>query len=924
MRKVAALVALLFVSIFGAASHSYGSYPYFQVESTIWPQGASAGAAFGTAVDTDGERIIVGAPGQGNGAVFIYARDGAHWLEEARIEAPSGPAGQEFGAAVAIAGDLAYVGVPGHSGGLLSEQTGRVDLLERSNGAWRVAGSMQCPDAGRGDRCGAAVSAVPGYVFVGAPGLPDVQRTEAGRVFVMRADGTELQTLQPSSSIGRQFGAAIDASGDRLIIGAPARTGTDVAAAGQVYFYDRLGASLFARGMDAAPTSVGAPMTYGANVAIDGNDAVVTTVPQYDNQVGFYVSGDAIFYGRSGATWSVVDSYLADLDSVALRNGTALVGAWYWDTIYVMQKTPQYGWDVVGYLGDFWSGVEGRTEEFAASLAYDGRVVALGSPLEAQPGKQTGAAFAYYDNWPPWAYAGGDQVIDDVDDDGVERVRLDGNRSGDPDGEIVSHTWLLAGDVLATEPVVDVDLPLGVHVVRLDVTDDLGGTSSDTVRIEVRTPTTEARFRWNPTNPWVRGWTSFIDDSSDLRSPIRHWDWDFNGDGRTDSTARHPHHIFESAGPQTVRLTTTNQDGDTLVAQRVVQVRGGWPTADAGDSRIVKDTDRNLVETFTLDGSKSHSDAGIVAWEWWGGLQDSGEPTMEDTQALGVHRYQLFIEDGDGYWAADETTVIVASPDGNATASTIQPDFTVDQTWGRYHRFVDATKDSGSDRAAAWLWDFDGDGKVDAEGERVNHEFDAPGEHVVRLRVLTEQGFSPTVDRAIRVNNEPPSAYFWPQFHTVPQGAYVIFQGTPWDEGEIRSWEWSMSDGMTSDHADFGRTFDEIGEVDIVLTVVDDGGLQDTQEGLITVIDASEWESIYGEFDPEDLEPPPAEPPVDAAPPPATEPPPVTVETSEPQSRPATAETPNPEWYGVPLWIWIVLGSLLLVVPLIVVPASRR
>jgi hypothetical protein len=91
---------------------------------------------------------------------------------------------------------------------------------------------------------------------------------------------------------------------------------------------------------------------------------------------------------------------------------------------------------------------------------------------------------------PPVADAG--DPIDAVAGPGcMARVLLDGSRShqpGVPDATLV-FTWRLGDDVLGTGAQLEADLPLGVHVVELEVEAD-GHSHRDTVRVEVvdRTP----------------------------------------------------------------------------------------------------------------------------------------------------------------------------------------------------------------------------------------------------------------------------------------------------------------------------------------------------------------------------------------------------------------------------------------------------
>lgn len=75
---------------------------------------AETEAAFGAAIEMEGGRAIVGAPGAafGFGAAFAFQRDGDGWSDPVRMEAPDAAEGDVFGSAVGLAGDDVWVGAP--------------------------------------------------------------------------------------------------------------------------------------------------------------------------------------------------------------------------------------------------------------------------------------------------------------------------------------------------------------------------------------------------------------------------------------------------------------------------------------------------------------------------------------------------------------------------------------------------------------------------------------------------------------------------------------------------------------------------------------------------------------------------------------------------------------------------------------------
>lgn len=88
-------------------------------------------------------------------------------------------------------------------------------------------------------------------------------------------------------------------------------------------------------------------------------------------------------------------------------------------------------------------------------------------------------------NLPPTADAGADQSVSDADRDGVEILQLDGSKSSDRDGRVVSFEWTEGDKSIAQGTQPRVSFPVGRHDVTLTVTDDDGASDTDSVLITV-------------------------------------------------------------------------------------------------------------------------------------------------------------------------------------------------------------------------------------------------------------------------------------------------------------------------------------------------------------------------------------------------------------------------------------------------------
>ncbi len=139
---------------------------------------------------------------------------------------------------------------------------------------------------------------------------------------------------------------------------------------------------------------------------------------------------------------------------------------------------------------------------FETTYAFD-LVVSDGSSLgTASVGFRVLASTAG-PNLPPMAGAGADQTAT-AGPVGQAMVALDGSGSMDLDGTIVRYRWSEAGVELfdGSAPTTTVSLAVGVHDITLEVTDDDGDSSTDTVRVTV-TPGAEATMIVTPEDPFA-------------------------------------------------------------------------------------------------------------------------------------------------------------------------------------------------------------------------------------------------------------------------------------------------------------------------------------------------------------------------------------------------------------------------------------
>jgi hypothetical protein len=146
-----------------------------------------SGQVHGTSIDVSGDLAVVGAPGDGPGlgydapgAAYVYRRSGNFWSLEAKL----GPDDElftfpEFGSSVAVDGNRVLVGSKGGGeGGVLS---GSVYVFEKTRIGW--AQLDEWAGVAAGDGYGASLAADGGFALVGVPGA-DVHGDGSGTVLV--------------------------------------------------------------------------------------------------------------------------------------------------------------------------------------------------------------------------------------------------------------------------------------------------------------------------------------------------------------------------------------------------------------------------------------------------------------------------------------------------------------------------------------------------------------------------------------------------------------------------------------------------------------------------------------------------------------------------------------------------------------------
>jgi hypothetical protein len=150
-------------------------YQYNSVQQQFFNLGQILGTVganfrYGSAVDTDGVRLAVGAPFEtGGGAVYIYHQGPGGWEIQQRIQPAGMPSSARFGGSVSIEGDRIVVGAEGDNSNA-GFSTGAVYVFTRnSESVWNSTAKLTGLDTASSDQFGRAVMLRNNRIIVGAP-----------------------------------------------------------------------------------------------------------------------------------------------------------------------------------------------------------------------------------------------------------------------------------------------------------------------------------------------------------------------------------------------------------------------------------------------------------------------------------------------------------------------------------------------------------------------------------------------------------------------------------------------------------------------------------------------------------------------------------------------------------------------------------
>jgi len=317
-----------------------------------------------------------------------------------------------------------------------------------------------------------------------------------------------------------------------------------------------------------------------------------------------------------------------------------------------------------------------------------------------------------------------------------------GEDSNSPNGKIDQYEWDFS-DGSSTETSMNVSHTFdsaGTYEVKLTVTDEEDKEAEESLTITVRGPqgTPKASIKTTPSSSGgvVSGSAPFqvsfdASGSTDSDDNIVDYQWDFNGDGSTESFGQTGNFTYTEEGSYTAELSVVDSDGNTDTATVTVEVSLEGIQADVTADKI-----QGVVPlTVNFDATGSTFDGGSITSYIW----NFGDGTSPVTgQSTISHKFTQI--------GTFEVIVTAIGSDGTRSDANInitineiplQACFTPTTQSGPAPLSVTFDPGCSTGTVTDYFWNF-GDGST-STGVKPSHTFDNSGEYTVTLEVNDSQ-----------------------------------------------------------------------------------------------------------------------------------------------------------------------------------------
>ena len=369
----------------------------------------------------------------------------------------------------------------------------------------------------------------------------------------------------------------------------------------------------------------------------------------------------------------------------------------------------------------------------------------------------------------------------------------------------------------------------GQFTVRLRVSDEDGGQTSDTLTVTVAnvSPTADAGQNLTAREGELITFDGTLTDPSPIDEAALQFEWNF-GDGSRNSQDVDPQHAFANEGVFEVELSVLDKDGGFGTDSIQVTVTNVAPTVDIGQAVTVAEGQAHTFVATVVDPGVD--DRLEYTWQLGDGTRRTGRDLTEVTHTYtrpGQLTLRLSVNDG--------TTTTTATI--NVTVTNVQP---VVQTLvfpqvgdeGQQLAFRAVATEPGRDdpNGLTYTWDF-GDNTILANTGPVEvfHTYRDEGVFTARVTIADGEGAALVVQRSVTISNLAPVVDAGEDV-IVEEGEPFTFEGSAVDPGagDVLTYCWDFGDGSEEQCGvglnDLEHTFVDNGDFTATLTATDDSG----------------------------------------------------------------------------------------------------
>jgi PKD repeat protein len=350
-------------------------------------------------------------------------------------------------------------------------------------------------------------------------------------------------------------------------------------------------------------------------------------------------------------------------------------------------------------------------------------------------------------------------------------ANLDGSKSTDADGTVVSYAWDFGDGTTGSGATVShTYVSAGTYTVKLTVTDDGGATGTTTTTVSVAPPANvppTAAF-----TPTTNALALAVDASAsnDPDGSVVSYAWDFGDNAK--ASGKTATHSYAAAGTYTVTLTVTDNQGATGTTTQSVTVQKA-PNVPPTASFALNSTGLAV----SVDGTSSSDVDGTVAsyaWNFGDGATATGVTATHTYAASGSYTVTLTVTDNDGGTGTSSQTSTVQAPVNQ------KPTAAFSLTPTNLSVAGDASASSDPDgTVASYAWNF-GDGAT-ATGKTASHTYATAGTYTVTVTVTDNQGATGTTSQTVTVTSPAPVPFALDNFgRTVSNGFGTADTGGAW------------------------------------------------------------------------------------------------------------------------------------------------